>query len=272
MSNAAGWQEFVATQEVLVAMRFSYFGKSGWQGDASKRKDMLLDPERLTARLAILKSLAIPSLAAQGDQSFHLMILCSEDMPANLLDRLRQVCAEGLKPDQYTICPRPYGRAPKYLTKFLQQRYGLRPVIQTVLDDDDAFARNMIESIRHELGQLSELENPKAMRFVSFADGYGLDIHERSQREFALYSHRYPYLNLGLTMVSSSTGKNLFSIAHQKTPTQHPSRLVKGIPMFVRTLNGLNDSRIAVTSRWKLIDDWRGNPAIAEWFPYLSAI
>lgn len=278
MVDEVAWQDFVARQEVVVAMRFSYFGSSGWKGDVSKQKEMLLDPARLRARLAILKSLGVPSLAAQSDQNFHLMILCSEDMPADLRAKLEQVCIDGLGAGKASVCPRPFGRASKYLLQFVQQRYGKVPVIQTVLDDDDAFATDLIASARRELALLpADLNDAEAMRFVSFANGYGLDINDRKegaadQADFPLYTHRYPWINLGLTMVSHSTGKNLYSIAHQKTPTLHPSRLVKGTPMFVRTLNGLNDSRIEVTDRWKPIEDWRGNAAVLDRFAYLSAI
>lgn len=278
MVDEVAWQDFVARQEVVVAMRFSYFGSSGWKGDVSKQKEMLLDPARLKARLAILKSLGVPSLAAQSDQNYHLMVLCSEDMPAPLRAELEQVCSDGLGADRASVCPRPFGRASKHLLQFVQKRYGKGPVIQTVLDDDDAFATDLIACARRELAQLpADLTDAEAMRFVSFANGYGLDINDRKegaadQADFPLYTHRYPWINLGLTMVSHSTGKNLYSIAHQKTPTLHPSRLVKGSPMFVRTLNGLNDSRIEVTDRWKPIEDWRGNATVLDRFAYLSAI
>ncbi len=273
MADEVAWQDFVARQEVVVAMRFSCFGSSGWKGDASRQKDMLLDPARLTARLAILKTLGLPSLGAQSDQNFHLMILCSEDMPKDLLDQLEDTCAKGLGEGKYSVCPRPYGRASKHLMQFMVKRYGKAPVIQTVLDDDDAFATDLIACARQELALLpADLTDPAAMRFVSFANGYGLDMTEGDQGQVPLYAHRYPWINLGLTMVSHSTGKNLYSIAHQKTPSQHPSRLVKGTPMFVRSLNGFNDSRIEVTDRWKPIPDWRQDATVLARFGYLSAL
>ena len=266
------WQDFVANQEVLVAMRFSYFGKSGWQGDASKHKDMLFKPQRLALRLAMLESLAIPSLAAQSDQNFHLMILCSEDLPAAALDSLTQVCAGTLAPEKYSICPRPFGASHTFLTKFLKRRYGLGQVIQTVLDDDDAFASNLIARIREELLAMPEPQDETVPRFVSFIDGFGLDLKDRETGNFSLYSHRYPFVNLGLTMVGPSGGKNLFSIRHRKVPAQGNAKLVKGSPMFVRTLHGLNDSRACVTERWRPMQNWRTDPKISDRFPFLGAI
>jgi Putative rhamnosyl transferase len=271
MFEGTGWQTFIEGQEIVIAMRFSYFGTSGWQGEASRQKEMLFDPTRLARRLELLRSLALPSLAAQTDRNFHLMVLCSEDMPTGMQQALRDACGQMLSADQHSILPRPYGRAPKYLTQFLRQRYGAGPVIQTVLDDDDAFASDLITGIRQELTRLPQTESREAMRFVSFADGFGLDV-TAPNRGPRLYRHRYPYVNLGLGMVSDVTGKNILSIAHQKTPKQHPTRLVKGRPMFVRGLHGLNDSRVSVSERWKELPDWQGDPEIALRFPWLAGL
>ena len=269
MFEGTGWQDFIGRQEILIVMRFSYFGKSGWQGEASRQKELLFDPARLSRRLELLGSLALPSLAAQGDRNFHLMILCSEDMPALAQDALRDICAERLAAELYSIVPRPYGRAPKHVSEFLRKRYAMGPVIQTVLDDDDAFATDLIAGIRTELAQLPQTESREAMRFVSFADGFGLDVTEGGS-EPRLYRHRYPYVNLGLSMVSDVTGKNILSIAHQKTPKLYPSRLVKGRPMFVRSLHGLNDSRVSVGQRWTELQGWQSDAKVTRRFPYLT--
>ncbi len=241
------------------------------EGGDSKQKEILFSPNRLALRLAMLESLALPSLTAQSDQNFQLMILCSKDMPPAALQSLNEVCASALGASKFTLYRRPYGWAHRYLTKFLVQRYGLNPVIQTVLDDDDAFAKNLVAQIRQELRAMPERDDWNTPRFISFVDGFGLDISDVAQENFALYAHRYPFVNLGLTMVGQADGKNLFSIQHRKTPAQGDARMVKGSPMFVRTLHGANDSRVAVTTRWKALKNWRASPKVLARFPYLAA-
>ncbi len=271
MFDGTGWHDFAQGQEVLVAMRFSYFGKSGWQGDASRQKELLFDPARLRHRLRLLDSLALPSLAAQGDTNFHLMILSSEEMPAPEQEALQAACARHLPRARYSILPRPHGRAPKFLAQFLRQRYRRGLVIQTVLDDDDAFAADLIAGIRRELALLPEIDHEDALRFVSFVDGFGLDMRPDGGSLWPrLFRHRYPFLNLGLTMVSHVNGRNILSIAHQKTPREHPARLVKGRPMFVRSLHGLNDSRVEVGQAWREVAGWQADPDISRRFPYLD--
>jgi Putative rhamnosyl transferase len=140
-----------------------------------------------------------------------------------------------------------------------------------VLDDDDAFATNLIARIRDELLAAPPPDTARRFSFLSFPLGYGLDVSSNDQSQFALYTHRSPYLNLGLTMVSRSAGKNLFSIRHRKTPTEMGGILAGGMPMFVRSLHGENDSQIAVNKRWKPLEGWRSDPEVADRFPFLTA-
>lgn len=266
------WHDFVARQEVLVAMRFSYFGNSGWKSDFSKTKAMLFEKDRLIMRMGLLRSLPLPSLAAQTDQNFHLMVLCSYAMPEWAQTALAELCAEVLPEGKYTVAPRRYGFAHFHLSRFLVERYQTGPAIQTVLDDDDGFSTDLIASIRREMVELPPMADAGDMRFISFCRGYGLDLSRKDPATFALYRHRYPYINLGLTMMADVAGKNLFSIRHRKTPQQHPCRIVEGPPMFVRSVHEANDSRVEVSERWKPIADWRCDPTVIERFPYLPPL
>ena len=147
------WQNFVARQEVLVALRFSYFGSSGWKSDFSRDKALLFDQDRLIMRLGLLQSLPLPSLAAQTDQNFHLMVLSSYAMPRWAQRSLAEICAQTLPIGQYTIAPRRFGVAHTHLAQFIAARYPAgpgqtTPVLQTVLDDDDGFSSDLIASAR----------------------------------------------------------------------------------------------------------------------------
>jgi hypothetical protein len=268
------WQDFVAQQEVLIVLRFSYFGTSGWKSDFSKDQALLFDKDRLITRLSLLQSLPLPSLAAQSDQNFHLMILSSFDMPQWAQNSLAEVCAEALPEGQYTILPRRIGFAHRHLAKFIAARYPEQPeqatsVLQTILDDDDGFSSDLIASMRREMAELPPLADGNDLRFVSFSRGYGLDLSSKNSETYALYHHRYPFINLGLTMAGGRAGKNILQIRHRKTPLLYPHRLVGGPPMFVRSVHEANDSRVEVTARWRAIPDWRQDAEVQARFPYL---
>ncbi len=271
------WQNFVAHQEVLVALRFSYFGTSGWKSDFSKDKALLFDQDRLIMRLGLLQSLPLPALAAQTDQNFHLMILSSYAMPRWAQRSLAEICAETLPAGQYTITARKFGVAHAHLAQFIAARYPARPdqptaVLQTVLDDDDGFSTDLIATARREMVELPSLSDTADLRFVSFSRGYGLDLSGKRPETYTLYHHRYPFINLGLTMAGDRVGRNIFSIRHRKTPLEYPHRLIGGPPMFVRSVHEANDSRVEVSAKWRAVAEWRQDADVCARFPYLPEL
>lgn len=48
--------------------------------------------------------------------------------------------------------------------------------------------------------------------------------------------------------------------------------LVKEKPMFIRSVHGFNDSRVAASARWRKIDDWPTDAQIATRFPFLLQV
>ena len=268
----AEWAEFTKSQEILVCMRFSYFGNSGWKSEFSKDKDLLFAEDRISNRMSLFAKIPLPSLAAQSDQNFHLFILTSEDLPEWAINILAETAAESLALEQFTILAAPVGNARTFLRKFMTKRYGKRPVMQTVLDDDDGLAVDFLASTRVEMSLLASIDQPMAMRFVSYANGFGLDLGDGDAAEYSLFRHRYPYINLGLTMASPSDGQNVFSINHRYAPRKNPCRLVRGVPMYVRTIHQANDSRVSVSEFWKPIGNWRKSAEILQQFPYLADI
>ena len=268
------WQDFVARQEIPVILRFSYFGSSGWKSDFSKDKALLFDQDRLIIRLGLLQSLPLPSLAVQTDQNFHLMVLSSYAMPDWAQSSLAEICAETLPAGQYTITPRRFGVAHRHSAQFIAARYPARtdqpaPVLQTVLDDDDGFSTDLIATARREMAGLPPLSDADDLRFVSFSRGYGLDLSSKSAESYALYQHRYPFINLGLTMAGDRAGRNILAIRHRKTPLDYPHRLIGGQPMFVRSVHEANDSRVKVSARWRAVAEWRQDADVCARFPYL---
>jgi hypothetical protein len=259
--------------EVVVAMRFSFFGTSGWQSAFSKEKALLFDADRLQARLRLFEALALASLAAQGDRNLHLFVLTSADLPDWARARLQDACLARLGEGRFTIAARPPGPARRFLRMFLTARHGRTPVVQVVLDDDDALAVDFMQRLRPQLAALDDdpqMAGRSAPHFLSFVNGYGLVLPGGDPAARAeLYLHRYPYINLGLTMISQAGGENLFSIDHRNAPRKHGCRLIRGAPMFVRTVHGLNDSRVAVTGRWTPQPDWQALDEVRERFPYL---
>jgi hypothetical protein len=259
----------VADQEIVVAMRFSFWGKSGWQSPPSRDKALLFDTDRLLLRLSLLQSLALPSLAAQTDQRFHLHVLTSWGLPSWAKLALREALEEALPQGQFTIDPRRWDVAAVPYKEFLKDRYGTTRVLQIVLDDDDGLATDFLANLRREMAQMPPPESAEAVRFVSHARGYGLDLSNLESSAITLYRQNVRFINLGLALSAHVGRMSLYGIAHLRTPPLHPNAVLDDRAMYVRTVHARNDSRVNVNGRWKPVPGWRDDPDVAARFPWL---
>jgi hypothetical protein len=263
------WGHFLANQEIVVATRFSFLGRSGWQGAASKDRDLLFSRERLLLRLSFFQSIALPSLAAQCDRNFHLYVLTSRFLPLWAKEALRDSCLEFLPESRFTIEAKRPGIAASHYRKFLRVRYGTSRTLQIVLDDDDGIATDFLSKLRVDMGTLEPPESIEAVRFVSNAHGYGLDVRELETSRIELFPLHSAFINLGLAVSAEAGGVNIFGIAHQRTPRLYPHIVKSNKRMWTRTIHVKNDSRARIQENWAPVHDWRRRQNIAERFPWL---
>jgi hypothetical protein len=204
------------------------------------------------------------------------VILTSKQMPAWAMKELKEACATAYGPgERYVILARRPGISSMFLRRHLKSIAEPDALIgQAVLDDDDGLAVDFIAETRRELAALDAAgrdTGPGSLAFVSFPEGYGfeLDLSAEGQPTTGVFAHRYPFINCGLTMVGSPAGANILGIKHRKTPLLHDPVLARGKRMFLRSVHGLNDSRVARTDRWRPVDPWREDPDIRARFPWL---
>ncbi len=260
---------------ILVVTRFAFLGASGWQSESSRNAEMLFDPDRLRLRLELFRRIAMPSLAAQTDQDFRHVVLTSTQLPAWAKAELGEACAAAHgNPDRFAIVAGRPGPTRKLLRLYLEKTYPDPVVAQMILDDDDGLARDFVATVRDQLAAMDATGQPAAPdgpAYVSFSDGYGLvlDLTDDGETAARLYRHRYPFINCGLTLVGRPSGKNVLGISHQKDPRVVGAVSITGPRMFVRSVHGSNDSRVAPTGRWHLMDNWRDDPDIRARFAWL---
>lgn len=271
--NSRAQQVRLGEVPILIITRFSFLGLSGWQGDASRDAELLFEPARVNQRLDLMRAITLPSLSAQGDHGFHHLIMTSSQLPDWAMQKLQKICEEAYGDEtRYTIYPRPPARARRELRRFMNSKFGERTVVQVVVDDDDGLSTDFIANLRRDLISLEE-DNPEIQQnmpyFISYALGYGLSL--RDGKDPKIYSHRFPYINLGLTMISTANGPNILSISHKKDPPRTGVRLIEAQTSFVRCLHDFNDSRVRPTGKWEKILDWQKNPDLQGRFEYLGA-
>ena len=265
-----------AAAPLVVVTRFSFLGKSGWKSEASRDADLLFSPDRLRLRLNLFRWITLPSLACQTQQDFTHLILTSDRLPDWAMTELRQACLQAYGGEgRFTIVADPPGPAAVSLRRHLTESCHSPLVAQAVLDDDDGLATDFVADLRQHLSDVDAADAGSARRplaFVSFAAGYGFEITPNAdgRPEARVYQHSYPYINCGLTLVGPpGDTKNILGIKHQKEPPAHGAVLVRGKRMFLRSVHGMNDSRVARTDRWILVDPWRKAGNIRARFPWL---
>lgn len=260
---------------VLVVTRFSFLGQSGWKSDASRDETLLFQPARLAGRLALFSTLTLPALVAQTDQDFHHLILTSKAMPAAPLAALQAACLAAYgDPSRFTVLAARPAPARSPLRQFMSDRWPGQMLLQVVLDDDDGLAVDFIATMRRDLAALQAATPDLAQDspyFLSYPLGYGLSLRSDTPDEAALSLHRYPFINLGLTMVARAEAKNILAIDHLAAPRKFGGKLLPQRPMFVRSLHDFNDSRVTPGERWEAVPDWRADPDLEARFPWLFA-
>ena len=272
----AGMPPRLAGAPLVVVTRFSFLGRSGWKSDVSRNAALLFEPERLRLRLELFRTITLPSLAAQTDRDFTHVILTSARLPGWAMAELKQACATAHGTDgRFVILARRPGMSTLMLRRYLQSIAAPDALVaQAVLDDDDGLAVDFVADVRKELAALDAAgreTGPERLAFVSFPEGYGFEIGlgGDGKTTTGVYAHRYPFINCGLTLVGVPGGSNILGIEHRKTPLMHDPVVVRGKRMFLRSVHGMNDSRVARTDRWKPLDPWRENPDIRARFPWL---
>ena len=136
-------------REIIGFCRFSFFGRSDTKisfDDKDVAFEALYNPARMEARFALFERLFLPSIAAQTDPDFRLIVLSSMVMPEPYRERLTALCnkvpqIELVLSDQEKLAAEMnrYTRDPKLAGKGL---------LQFRIDDDDALSQNFIARLR----------------------------------------------------------------------------------------------------------------------------
>lgn len=147
----------------------------------------------------------------------------------------------------------------------MNAKFGDGLVAQVILDDDDGLSNDFVKLLKPLIKKL--IQQDTIPFFVSFTRGYGL-IHNNGPAK--LYAHSYPFINLGLTMVSPSNATNILAISHNNAPKKFLHIKQNRPAIFVRSVHENNDSRVSITERWKEVVNWEEDPNIQARFPFVS--
>ena len=135
----------------------------------------LFSPERMALRFHLFENLVLPSLLAQSDQGFELVILTAQSLPAPYMQRLEQAISAAPNIRLSSV-----GADKHY--QLIKQAYHSVDVgeashrLMFRLDDDDAVALNYIKRLRKLATGLMQLQAKPQPQAIAFNRGFYVDM------------------------------------------------------------------------------------------------
>ncbi|MCR9070052.1 MAG: putative rhamnosyl transferase [Rhodobacteraceae bacterium] len=259
-----------ADNQIIGVCRFSFLATGGFraaQGGLEAQKDLLFDPERMRRRFAYFESLCLPSLAAQTDPDFILVLLVSDLLPQKAMNRL--FALRDAHPFLRICVSEPMGPLQSSRRAF---RRGLRQDTGFVtgfrIDDDDAVAVDYIARTRALADHMLNEGWAGDRHPVALAFSRGLYWHFTDDPEQAFYDVRdYVPLGQASAMISPVDARtNIFRFNHRHLPAYLRTWIDPEDIMFIRGVHEDNDSGRSVPRRGDALPLDRVKPALAARF------
>ncbi len=256
--------------QIVGVCRFSYLGDGGFEVSKKKTEEklaaVLYDQQRMNRRFAFFEQICLPSLAAQTDQDFRLVVLIGTSMPIRFRRRLKDL-ADTYKFMQVTALE-PMG--PLNVTKRAYRRGlpdGATHLTGFRIDDDDAVAVDYIAKTREIADQLLHLgwaddDHPAV---IAYHRGIYWDMNDPDDPFYKV--REIGPLGLASAMVTKvDDHSNMFRWNHRRVAAyarcwSDPTDL-----MFVRTLHGHNDSDRSIPPGAEPVKKWDGKEIFRDRF------
>lgn len=158
--NSTGGQPIDGNHlQIIGICRFSYPAIGGFQVDHDSIQDrvrFLYDPARMEERFRLFECFTLPSLRAQTDPRFTLVIVIGDNLPAPWRGRLADLTRDM---PQVVIDERPPARHRPVMKRIINRaRTDMdQHCVQFRMDDDDAVAVDFVEKIRLTVDECSDM-------------------------------------------------------------------------------------------------------------------
>ncbi|MDF1727541.1 MAG: putative rhamnosyl transferase [Sulfitobacter sp.] len=229
--------------QAIGLCRFSYPALGGFQVEHESIEDRiayLYAESRLEERFRLFETVALPCLRAQTDPDFSLVIVVGDQFPDHHLRRLETLIADL---PQALIHREPPRRQREVMKEILNDARinPKEPCLQFRYDDDDAVAIDFIARLRAAARLTAPLLRDNRTLAYDWNRGR---IAEFGPTGIAAAGFYRPFFVAALGMqVRGGCALTIMNFAHQKIPRFMPCLSFSDPDMFVRGLNGYNDSQ-----------------------------
>jgi hypothetical protein len=234
-----------------------------------ERKALIFDRARLQRRFQLFEDVCLPSLAAQTDPDFNMMLITSRDLPDWAHDRLMGLIRD--MPNVYVRAYRPLANIQRIFKRSVFEMLDpTAPITASFrLDDDDALASDYIARLR------THMVPEKAGNVISFSHGHQLSL---SDGALQVWDDTRECGSAGLALVQRGRVMSMPETVtvhclggHRKVGQFAPVVNDKGDAMYVQTANGVNVTgrRGGATGHAISVKDLAGR--LHAKFPHLDA-
>lgn len=183
---------------VFGYIRFSFFGRNDTRisrhtADDEQRFQLLYDPKRMQERFYFFEKITLPSIRAQIDKDFKIIVVSSDVMPDEYKERLNRIVAD--IPQIEVV----YSSAP-HITDELNPRIadltaGIKQkTVHFRLDDDDAICAQMVGLLR------TAKKHARKDEMLTFPRGFFLTMENGTPRLVRKFE---PYIAIGWAYVNT---------------------------------------------------------------------
>ncbi|WP_179381576.1 glycosyltransferase [Jannaschia marina] len=228
--------------QILAITRFAYPGLGGYQTEhetVEARKAHLWHPDRMEARLRTLEHVSLRTLSMQSDSDFRTLVITGADLPEPWRGRLERIVS-GLKGGTIVYHPdEPYRDAIRNAVLPHIDPEG-PPVLQFRHDDDDGVARRFVARARETFTALEHVWAQHKRLTIDFNRGYLLNLTPDGPRVEETF---LSYICIAQAIVLAPTNRRTaLHFPHHRLGTLMPSFTLPDAPMWLRGIDGTNDS------------------------------
>lgn len=234
--------------QMLGLCRFSYpTGGDGFDGSAPDLgADMarLYDPARLALRFWFFENICLPTLAAQSDPDFTVLLIYGEALPEPWRSRLLQAIASV---PQIRPLARPEGQPHAALCRDAMHAARdpeARAVGEFTIDDDDGLAFDFIAEARAGFGHLRPLWRARKRAALDFNGGLTLAA-QSGAGGLTLQAVQAEFWAPGLVVFfGPRSTRSIQDYNHRRLWGRMPALTLPEPVMFLRGSHNTNDSRL----------------------------
>ncbi|WP_138934565.1 putative rhamnosyl transferase [Roseovarius arcticus] len=227
---------------IIGVCRFSYPALGGFKrmhDTVAEREAYLYGSKRMALRFAHFETLALPSVRAQTDPDFTLLVVIGQNMPEPWRAKLHDLCAPV---PQIKIVERAPLKHRLALQQTIQDELGEgRPEsLQFRLDDDDAMGVDFVELARNVARRSARLRRREPRVAIEFNTGYSATLSKDGILAEDVITAFWP-CGLGVYF-SEGDDKTIMNFGHHKLHHVMPSIIHPRPPMYIRAKHTDNDS------------------------------